>query len=82
MAAEEQAVKIAYDMEVHMKQRCVIEILYMEKNVLLTFIDTCWRIMEIKQRMWAKWGIGGSPSPVWIFMSVACRVLFIASENA
>ena len=32
MAAEEQSDKIVSDMEVHMKQRCVIEFLQMEKN--------------------------------------------------
>jgi len=27
-----------------------------KKCNLLTFIDTCWKLMEIKQRIWAQWG--------------------------
>ena len=59
----------------------------------LTFMVTCWMFMEIKWWMWAQWGDGwchfssgdnnsGSPSLVQIFTSTACRLLFIAAENA
>jgi hypothetical protein len=37
-AAEEQPGKMASDMEVNKKQRCVTEFLYAEK----IFIDACW----------------------------------------
>jgi len=32
MAAEGQSDKMVFDMDVHMKQRCVIEVLHAEKN--------------------------------------------------
>jgi hypothetical protein len=47
--AEEQSGKMASGMKVLMKKRCVKE---------LTFIDTCWMLMETKQRMWAQWDSG------------------------
>ena len=46
------------DMEVHMKQKCVAEFLHAEKWHLVTFMDTCWTFVEIKQRVWAQWGSG------------------------
>ena len=58
----------------------------------LTFTDACWTFMETKQWMWAQWGVGvhfssgdsdsGSPPLLQIFTSPACRLLFIAGENA
>jgi len=50
----------------------------------LTFIDTCWTLMETKQWMGAQWGGGWSVSAALgqIFTSVACKLLFIAGENA
>jgi len=56
MAAEEQSDRMASDMEAHMEQRCVTEILHVEN---MAPIDTCWTFMEIKQGMWAQWGAGG-----------------------
>ena len=51
----------------------------------LTFI-ACRTFMETKQWKWAQWGGGDSDSGssllVQLFMSVACRLLFISGRNA
>ena len=44
MAAEEQSDKMASDMEVHMKQRCVIEFLHAEK---MAPTDVHWGLLNI-----------------------------------
>jgi hypothetical protein len=41
IAAEEQSGRMASDMKVGTKQRCVIEFLHTEKLHLLTFISAC-----------------------------------------
>jgi len=57
----------------------------------LTFIDTCWTFVEIKQWMWAQWGAGwcvsavvtsGSPPLVQIVVSAARRLSFTTDKNA
>jgi len=59
----------------------------------MTFINACWTFTKTKQWMWAqkgsRWYISavatddsGSPLLVQIITSVACRLLFSASENA
>jgi len=59
MTAEGQSDKMASDMEVRMKQRCVIEFLHP-----VTFIDACWTFTETKQWMLAQWGSGWHVSAV------------------
>ena len=93
MAAEEQSDKIVSDMEVHMKQRCVIEFLQMEKNSS-TDIHQCLlniygdQTVDVSTaRLWvvhfsSSDSDNGSPPMVQIFMSAACRLLFNAGENA
>ncbi len=43
MAAEELSHRMASDMEVHMKQRCVTEFLYVEKMAL---IEMCYLLND------------------------------------
>ena len=64
MAAEGQSDKMAYDMEVHMKQRWVIDFLYMEE---MAPTDIHWHLLNIygdKQLRWAQWGSGWCVSAV------------------
>ena len=63
MAAEGQSDKMVFDMEVHIKQRCVIEFLHAEKNCShWNSFNTCWT----KQWMWAQWCGGWCISAVVI----------------
>ena len=97
MAAEWQSDKMVPDMDVHMKQRCVIEFLHEKKKWQpLTFTGTYWTFMETKQWMWAQWVGSGAfqQSRQWyerqamfwtamqIFVSTASRILVITGKNA
>lgn len=55
MAAKRQSHKMASDTEVHRKQRSVTEFFHVEKWHPL-ILNTCWKLMEIKQWMWEHWG--------------------------
>mgnify|MGYP001861027582 CR=1 FL=1 len=46
MAAERQSDKMAYDMDAHMKHRCVIEFLHEEKN------GTDWNLSMLAEHLW------------------------------
>ena len=50
MVAEEQSDKMAFDIEVHMKQRCVIEFLCVEKKKKNQWIAECLQ----KLNRWSK----------------------------
>jgi len=60
----QQRDKLMSDMEVHMKLRCGIEFLRVERTAPLTFINACWMFMETKQWIWAQWGSGWCVSVV------------------
>ena len=93
MAAGEQSNRMAPDMEARMKQSCVTEFLYAE-TVALT--DIHWYLLNVDGdqtvdvstvRWWVVLFVSGdddeeSPLLAKIFMIVACRLLFIARENA
>jgi len=69
MAAEGQSGKMVFGIEVHMKQRCGIEFLLVEKNCTqMTFIDTFLTFMKTKQ-----WGSG------W-YISVVVTVIWNTSH--
>ena len=57
-AAEGLSDKIASDMEMQMKKKCLTELFHVEKFHSLTFISACWTFMETKQWMWAQQGSG------------------------
>ena len=90
MIVEGESDKVVSDMEASLKKRVVSEFLCVEKNDPPMFTDACWMFMEAKQdvstvRQWVVHFSGsdsGSPLLVQIFMNVACRLLFIAGENA
>jgi len=91
--AEGQSDKMVSDVNMHMKQKCVIKILHAEKIAL---IDIYWCLLNIygdltvdgsTVRQWvACFTISGgdsmSPQLVHIFMSMVCRLLLIAGKNA
>ena len=91
MAAEGQPDKMASDIEVHMKERCAIGFLHVEKMASLdihqcllnVFGDQTVNVSTVRQ--WVVHfsnGEGGSPLLVQIFTSMVCRLLFITGENA
>ena len=53
MAAEEQSNKMASNMEVNMKKRCVIDFLNVEKIILIDIhsLMLCWMFVETKPWM-------------------------------
>ena len=80
------------DMEVHMKHRCGTKFLYVEKmapidihgwllniygDPTVDVITVRWWVMHFSNADNSE-----SPSMVHIFTSTACRLLFIARENA
>ena len=93
MAAEGQSDRIVSDMEVYMKQRCVIKFLHAEKmaptacqqHLLYVSRD---QTVDVSTVRWCVvcFSSGNSDSGslplVQVFISVACKLLFIASENA
>ena len=91
MAAEGHSDRMASDVEVHMKQKCVIEFRHAEKNAAT---DIHWRLLNvdgdhpeavITTRQWVvhfNSSNSGSPALVPMFTSTARSLLFIASENA
>ena len=92
MAAEGQSDNMESDMEVHMKQRCVIGFLYVEK---MEPIDIHWHFLNIYgdrtvyMRSVRQWAVcfsrddsdSGSPLLVQIFTCAVRRLLFSAGEN-
>jgi len=48
MAAEGQFSKMASDMEVHVRQRCVTEFLHVEKITPFIVVDACRTLKETK----------------------------------
>ena len=93
MAAEGQSDKMVSDMEVHMKQRCVTELLHVENIVTIDIHQWLSNVSEDQTmdvstvRLWVVYFSSGSPnsgSPplVQVFRSVACRLFFITGENA
>ena len=92
MAAEGQSDRVASDMEVHIKQKCDIEFLYV-KNIATSNIHLHLpsvdgdRGCECNVRWWVvHFSSGnsdsGSPSLVQILTNTACRLLFITDKNA
>ena len=87
MAADGQTDKMLSDVKVQMKQRCVIEFLHVEK-VAYTDIHRCFLNVygdhtgQHRQRIvLLSRGSSRSPPLTQIFMSMACRLLFVAGEN-
>ena len=84
---------MAFDVELHLKVRCGIEFLHVEK-MAPTDIHQCFLSISGDQTVDAgtvRWWVmcsssvdndSGSPLLVQIFMSMAYRILFIAGENA
>ena len=65
MAVEGQYDRMVSDMELYIKQMCVIEFLHAQKKLHpLAFTDACWMFLETKQWMWAQWGNGWCVSAV------------------
>ena len=90
MAAEGQPEKMVSDMKVHMKQRCVIELLHVEKmapiGIHCCLLNVCGEqtanVLTLRQWvMCFSSGDSGSPLLVQIFTSAACRLLFAAGKN-
>jgi len=84
-------VRIASDIKVHMKQRCVTEILHAGKNGLhwhsLMLHECFWRPNSGSERSEVVGGVflwwWQCVTPLMqIFMSATCRILFIAGKNA
>ena len=93
MAAEEQSDRMAFDMEVSVKQLCVTEFFYVEKMaptdihwcLLNVYGDQTMDVSTVMQRVgYFSNGDSDSRSPllVQIFTSAACRLFSIAGENA
>ena len=86
MAAEGQPEKMTSDMEVHMKERCAIEFLYVEK-IAPTDSQQFFLNAPGDQSTVRQWMVhlssskGDSGSPLLVFISTECRLLFIAGEN-
>ena len=88
----EQSESMASDMEVYMKQRCVIDFLHAEK---MAFIDIYWHLLNAygdqavdvgTVRWWVVCFSSGDSNSRWsplvqIFISAACRLLFTTGEN-
>ena len=94
MVEEGQCDRVASDMEVHMKQRCVTEFMNEEKMapidmhryLLNVYGDQTVDVSTVRQ--WVVHLMSGSSDSglhhcllVQIFMSVACRLLFIGGKN-
>ena len=91
MEAEGQSDRMASDIEMHMKQKCVTEFLHVAK---MAPIDIHWHLLNVygdqtldvsTVRQWEVFfssGDCGSPLLVQIFMSAACRLLLNTGENA
>lgn len=78
---------MATDMEAHMKQKCAAEFLYVEK-MAPTDIHQCLlniygdQMVDVNTVRWWCLSSGSKLPPlVQIFMSAACRLLFISGEN-
>ena len=93
MAAVGKSDKMASDIKVLLKQRCVTEFLHVEKNspmdihgCLLNFYGKlAVDVSTVRQRIVhfsSDASEGGSPSPVQILSSAACMLLLITDENA
>ena len=90
MAAEGQSDRMASDMEVHVKQRCVIESLHVEKNAPVVIqhhlLNVC-RDQAVDSSTVRHWVVlfssdnSNSGHLCWIFISMACRLLFIAGKK-
>jgi len=52
MAAEGNSDQTAFDIKMHMKQRCVTKLLYVENMALIKIHWCLWMLMEAKQWMW------------------------------
>jgi len=90
LAAQGQSDKMASDMEVCRRQRCVTEFLHAEK---MAPIDIQWHLLNVDGdqtvdvstvRQWVECfssGNSGSLAQVQIFMSGACRLLFTIGIN-
>jgi len=94
MVAEGKCDRVASDMEVHIKQRCVTEFMNEEKMapidmhhyLLNVYGDQTVDVSTVRQ--WVVHLMSGSSDSglhhcllVQIFMSVACRLLFIGGKN-
>ena len=92
MAAVGQSDKIVSDTEGCTKQRCGTEFLHMQIKIAPTDIHQCLLNIYGDQTvdvstvrccvLCFSCGDNGSPLLVHIFMSTACRLLFIVGENA
>ncbi len=77
MAAVGQSDRMASDMEVCMKQRCVIE--FPHEEIMAPTVSTArlWMVCFSSGET-----ASGSLPQVQVFMNEACRLLFVAGENA
>ena len=94
IAAEGQSDRMASDMEVQMKQRCVAEFFHapMEEKIAPIDIHQCLMTVDGDQTVSVstmRWTVhfsgdsnSGSPLLVHIFTSTSCRLLLITGENA
>ena len=91
MAAEGQTDKMAPGMAVWMKKKCIITFLRAEKMAPMDFhrhllnVDGDLRVDMSTLRRWVvhfSSDNSGSPLLVQVLTSTACRLLFIAGENA
>ena len=82
--------KMVSDMEAHMEQKHGTEFFHAENTALIDSYPCLWNIsgdqtVDVNIVRWRvvrfSSGDSGSPSLVQIFMSAACRHLFIAGEN-
>ena len=92
MAAEGLSDQMLFDMEVHMKQKCVTKFLYAEKMapidihrcLLNIYGDQTVDVSAMKR--WVVFFSGGDsnselPMPVQIFTNASCRLMFMAGKK-
>ena len=76
------------DMEEHMKQRCGTEFLHAQTMAPIHIHYACWMLVETHQWMWiqrSNGNVSAAATAIWkmamqIFMSAACRLLFITGK--
>ena len=93
MAAEGQSDRMACDKELHKKQKCITEFLHVEKNSPTDIHQSLQNIYGdqiVDVRTASQWVVlfsndnsyGRSSPLVQVLTSMACRLLFIAGQNA
>ena len=82
MAAEGQSDKMVSGMEVCMQQRCVTEFFCVEKMMLTDIHQHLLNVDGDQTVGEAEWCISAVVTVRVVFISAACRLLFIAGKNA